>query len=305
MFAYIVRRLFHGVFVILGLAVVVFFVSHIVGDVARLMLPLEASEAQYLALRDELGLDDPLYVQFFNYVLDLARGDFGTSLWQNVPAMSLVLSHFPATVYLATATIAFAILVSIPLGIIAAVRPGSAVDRLTTAVSMIGISAPTFWVALIFVTIIAVNVDWLRTSGYGGPRYLLLPMIALSAPTIGRMVQVVRSAVLEEMTKPYLVTARSKGLTEQVIVFRHALRNALLPIVTLLGDEFAGLINGAVVIEVIFAWPGIGNLALQAIQRRDFPVIQSVVLFVALTVVLINLIVDILYVYIDPRIRYR
>lgn len=304
MTAYLIRRLIHSVFVLIGVSLLVFFVGRMIGDPARLMLPLEASEAQVEALRARLGFDQPIYIQLFKFLGDLARGDFGMSIWQGVPAMSLVISRFPATVYLTLAVVGFSLLVALPMGIVAAVWPRSAIDRLTTVISVTGVSMPTFWLALMLIIVFAVNLNWFKTSGYGGIEFLVLPVLALSVTHIGRIAQVVRSCMLDELSKPYITTARSKGLQENETVVRHALRNAAIPVITLTADEVAGLINGAVVIEVIFAWPGIGMLALDAIERRDFPVVQADVMLVAAVVVIMNLVVDLAYAYVDPRIRY-
>ena len=304
MTAYLIRRLIHSIFVLIGVSLLVFFVGRMIGDPARLMLPLEASEAQVQALRVRLGFDQPLYIQLFKFLGDLARGDFGMSIWQGVPAMSLELSRFPATVYLSLAVVTFSLIVALPMGVVAAIWPRSVIDRLTTIVSVTGVSIPTFWLALMLIIVFAVNLNWVKTSGYGGAEYLVLPVLALSVVHIGRIAQVVRSCMLDELSKPYVTTARSKGLAERETVVRHALRNAAIPVITLTADEVAGLINGAVVIEVIFAWPGIGMLALDAIERRDFPVVQADVMLVAAVVVVMNLVVDLTYAYMDPRIRY-
>jgi peptide/nickel transport system permease protein len=301
---YVLRRLAHSVFVLAGLSVVVFVVTRMIGDPARLMLPLEATEAQYRAVRDQLGLDDPLLVQFARFAADLLRGDFGLSIWQRLPAGQLVLDRIPATLYLAFSVIGFALLVAVPMGAVAALRPRSFVDRLTTTLSIVGVSTPTFWLALMLILLLAVQVPVFRTSGYGGPEYLVLPLLALSVNHIGRIAQVVRSCMLDELSKAYVVTARSKGLSERATVTRHVLRNTAIPVITLAGDEIAGLVNGSVVIEVIFGWPGIGQLAISAIERRDLPLIQADVLIVAAMVVFINLVVDLAYAYLDPRIRY-
>lgn len=304
MTAYLIRRLIHSIFVLIGVSLLVFFVGRMLGDPARLMLPLEASEAQVQALRARLGFDQPIYVQLIKFLTDLARGDLGMSIWQGVPAMSLVLSRFPATVYLALTVVTFSLILALPMGIIAAVWQRSPVDRLVTVASIAGISMPTFWLALMLILFFAVELGWFKTSGYGGPEFVVLPVMALSVVHIGRISQVVRSCMLDELSRPYITTARSKGLNEVATVVRHALRNAAIPVITLTADEVAGLINGVVIIEWIFAWPGIGLLALDAIERRDFPVIQADVLLVAAVVVALNLVVDLTYAYVDPRIRY-
>jgi len=301
---YVLRRLLQSIFVLIGLAVVVFFVTHLIGDAARLALPIDASEEEYLRMRERLGVDDPLIVQFLRYAGDLVRGDFGTSIWQNVPAMGLVTRRFPPTAILAFSTLAFSLAVSIPAGVAAALRPGSAIDRVAITVSIFGLSVPTFWIGLMMITFLAVNVSWLKTSGYGGFSYLIMPMLAISTQSIGRLTQVVRTAMLDVLPAQYLTTARSKGLGNRIVLGRHALRNAMLPILTITGDQVIGLLNGTVVIEVIFAWPGIGKLMYDAIVRRDFPVIQASVLFIAIVVIFVNLIIDLLYAWMDPRIRY-
>ena len=304
MVRYVLRRLVQSIFVLVGLTIVVFFVTRQIGDVARLMLPIDATEQQVAEMRQSLGLDAPLYVQFGRYVLDLLHGDFGTSIWQNVPAIQLVADRFPATALLAFSTLAFAIVVAVPVGILAALRPGGIFDRFATVISIFGLSVPTFWLALLLIAVFSVELGWFRTSGYGGFQYLVLPVLAIAAQTIGRLAQVVRTSMLDVLTAQYLVTARSKGLYEHVILIRHALRNAMLPIVTIIGDEIIGLLNGSVVIEVIFGWPGIGKLTIDAIERRDFAVIQASVIFVALVVIVVNLLVDLIYAWLDPRIRY-
>lgn len=301
---YVARRLVQSLFVLAGLTIVVFFVTRQIGDAARLMLPIDATEAQYLQMRESLGLNDPLIVQFGRYAADLLRGDFGMSIWQSVPAMDLVISRFPATALLAVVTLAFAILVAFPVGILAALRPGSRFDRVATVISIFGLSMPPFWLALMLIGVLSLQLGWFPTSGYGRPEYLVLPVLAISAQCIGRLVQVVRSSMLDVLTAQYLVTARSKGLFEGTILIVHALRNAMLPILTIVGDEIIGLLNGSVVIEIIFGWPGIGKLTIDAIERRDFAVIQASVIFVALMVVAVNLLIDLIYAWLDPRIRY-
>lgn len=301
---YILSRLAQSLFVLAGLIIMVFFVTRQIGDVARLMLPVDASYEQYLQMRRQIGADDPIYVQFGRYLAELARGDFGISLWQDVPAMDLVVARFWPTAYLTFATLSFSILVALIVGVVAALKPGSIFDRFATILSIFGLSVPSFWLALILITVFAVGLGWFKTSGYGGLEYLVLPVIALSAASVGRLAQIVRTSMLDVLTAQYLVTARAKGLREHVVIIRHGLRNALLPILTIVGDEIIGLLNGAVAIELIFGWPGIGVLTLEAIERRDFVVIQACVLFVAGMVVLVNLLIDLLYAWSDPRIRY-
>ncbi len=281
-----------------------FFVTHMLGDPARLMLRPEATEEQVQALRDTLGLNDPIHVQFGRYMGNLLQGDFGDSIWQRVPALPIVLDRIPATLYLAGVTLLLSVPLAILLGIVSAVRPRSVADRLVTVFSLGGVSTADFWLGLMLILLFAVQLRWLPTSGYGGLDYVILPAVALAVRPMGRISQVVRSAMLDEMSKPYMVTARSKGLKERVVVFRHALKNAFIPVVTLAGDEASVILNGAVVIETLFGWPGVGVLLIQAIERRDLPLIEASVMTIAVMIVTANLIVDLAYTLLDPRVRY-
>ena len=289
---------------LLGLVVVVFFVTHLVGDPVSLMLRPEASEEQRQALRERLGLNDPLPVQFTRFISGVARGDFGDSIWQRVPALPIVLDRLPATLYLASVTLLLAVPLSILLGIVSAIRPGSVIDRVVTVVSLGGVSTADFWLGLMLILFFAVRLGWLPTSGYGGIQYVILPALALAVRPLGRVSQVVRSAMLDQFSQPYVTTARAKGLTERVVVYLHTLKNAAIPIATLVGDEAASLLNGAVVIETVFGWPGVGILLIQAIERRDLPLIEASVIVIAVMIVTVNLLVDLTYSFMDPRVRY-
>jgi len=297
--------LFHSIFILLGLVVAVFFVTHLLGDPARLMLRPEATPEQVEALRDDLGLNDSIWVQFGRYMGNLAQGDFGDSLWQRVPAMPIVLDRLPNTLYLAGVTMAVAVPLAIGLGIVSAVRPRSIADRLVTVVSLSGVSVADFWLGLMLVLVFAVQLSWFPTSGFGGLSFVALPAAALAVRPMGRISQVVRSAMFDEMQRTYVTTARAKGLRERVVIYSHTLKNAAIPIITLTGDEAASLINGAVVIETLFGWPGIGILLIQAIERRDLPLIEATAIVIAVMVVGLNLLVDLTYTLIDPRVRYE
>jgi peptide/nickel transport system permease protein len=292
------------VVVLLGLIVVVFFMTHLVGDPVDLMLRPEATEEQRQALRERLGLNDPILVQFGRFVSGAVRGDFGESIWQRVPALPVVLDRLPATLYLATATLLLAVPLSILLGIISAIRPGSIVDRIVTVVSLGGVSTADFWLGLMLILLFAVRLGWLPTSGYGGFQFVILPALALAFRPLGRISQVVRSAMLDQFSQPYVITARAKGLTERVVVYLHTLKNAAIPVATLVGDEAASLLNGAVVIETVFGWPGVGILLIQAIERRDLPLIEASVIVIAVMIVTVNLVIDLTYSFLDPRVRY-
>ena len=301
---YLARRLFHSIFVVVGVIMVVFLVMHMIGDPARLMLRPEATQEQYLALHRQLGLDDPLYIQFGRFLSGLMRGDFGDSLWQRVPALPLVLQRLPATIYLTAVTVTMALPTALVLGVLAALKPRAALDRVITVLSLGGVSTADFWLGLMLILLFAVRLDWLPTSGFGGPQFVVLPALALAFRPVGRISLLTRSTVLDELSKAYVTTARAKGISERIVLFYHTLKNAAIPIITLAADEMAALLNGAVVIETVFAWPGIGILLIQAIEHRDFPVVQAAVFVIALMVVALNLIVDLTYSIIDPRVRY-
>ncbi len=274
------------------------------GDPARLMLRPEATEEQVQALRDQLGLNDPLYEQFGRFISGLVRGDFGDSIWQRVPALPIVLDRMPATLYLAAVTLGIAVPLALVLGIVSATRPRSVWDRLVTVFSLIGVSIADFWLGLMLIVLISVRLGWLPTSGYGGPEYVILPALTLAVRPIGRISQIVRSAMLDEMNKGYVNTARAKGLRERTVIFYHTLKNAAIPIITMVGDEAAVILNGAVVIETVFGWPGVGILLIQAIQQRDLPLVEASVVVIAVMIVTVNLLVDLSYTLLDPRVRY-
>ncbi len=302
--AYLIRRLLQSILVLVGVSVVVFVVTRAIGDPARMMLPLEATEEQVEAFRDAMGFNDPLWVQFWNWAKDAARGDFGDSLWQRTPAMTLVLERMPATLLLCFTAITLAVLASLPLGTLAALRPRSWLDKVTTSFSLVGVCIPDFWLGLMLILVFAVVVHLFFTSGYGSWRHLVLPAITLAARPWGRITQIVRSSMMDEMHRVYMMTARAKGLTEQKIIVGHALKNASIPIVTLAAWELTRMLAGyTIVVETVFAWPGFGNLAMQAIERRDLTLIQADVFVVALIVVAMNIIIDVIYAALDPRVR--
>lgn len=305
MLAFVFRRTLMAAVVLVGVAVLVFTLTRTFADPARLMLPLEASEKEYLALRAALHLDDPIPIQFARFLTNAARGDFGTSYWQRAPAVDLVLQRIPATVSLATTAILFSALVSVPLGILAATRAGSWVDKLITVGSLSGVSVAEFWFGLMLIVFVAVGLGILPTSGFGTVPHLILPALTLSIRPIGRVTQIVRSAMLDELARPHITVARAKGVKEQQVLLRHALKNAGIPIVTLGGLEGAELLAGyTIVVETVFGWPGIGQLGVQAMLNHDLPLIETVVLFGASVVVAANLLVDALYAYLDPRLRH-
>ena len=291
--------------VLAGVLVIVFVIGHMIGDPARLMLPPEAPREQYLALRKSLGLDDPLYVQFIRSASKWVTGDFGDSLWQRAPAMPLALQRLPATLQLTFVAMLLAIPLAVALGVVSATKPRTVADRVLTVLSLAGVATADFWLGLMLILFFAVQLGWFRTSGYGGWEYITLPALTVAFRPIGRIAQVARSSLMDEMSKQYVVTARGKGLPERTVMFYHVLKNAAIPIITLCGDETASLLNGAVVIETVFAWPGIGILLIQAIQRRDLPLIEASVFVIAVMIIILNLLVDLTYAGLDPRVRYK
>jgi len=304
MTAYLIRRLLQSILVIVGVSMIVFVVTRAIGDPARMMLPLEASEEDVEAFRDRMGFNDPLWVQFWNWGKNAIRGDFGDSLWQRTDAMQLVLERMPATLLLCSTAIVIAVAASIPLGILAALRPRSWLDKATTSFSLIGVCIPDFWLGLMMILVFAVALRLFFTSGYGTWRHLVLPAVALAARPWGRITQIVRSSMMDEMHRTYMMTARAKGLTEQNVIMSHALKNASIPIVTLAAWELTRMLAGyTIVVETVFAWPGFGQLAMQAIERRDLTLIQANVFVVALMIVVLNIAIDLIYAALDPRVR--
>jgi peptide/nickel transport system permease protein len=302
---YIARRLIQSLFVVLAVVILVFILARLTGDPAQLYLPLHATESMREIYRTAHGLDQPILVQLGYFLLDVVRGDFGNSMWQKVPALPLVLQRLPLTLQLAGATIVVSFVLAFVLGSLSALHPLSLIDRATTFVSLVGVTVADFWLALVLILVFAVHLRWLPTSGTGGLAYLVLPGITLAWRPLGRMAQVVRSSVLEQLSGCYVTTARAKGLTEQAVIVKHVMRNAVIPVLTLAGVEFVGLANGAVIVETVFGWPGIGKLTIDALERRDFAVIQACVFVVAILVVVLNLVIDFIYAAVDPRIRYK
>jgi peptide/nickel transport system permease protein len=304
MAAYLIRRLLQSILVIVGVSMIVFVVTRAIGDPARMMLPLEASEEQVEAFRDKMGFNDPLWVQFWNWGKNAIRGDFGDSLWQRTDALQLVLERMPATLLLCSTAIVIAVAASLPLGILAALRPRSWLDKATTSLSLIGVCIPDFWLGLMMILLFAVTLRLVFTSGYGTWKHLALPAIALAARPWGRITQIVRSSMMDEMHRTYMMTARAKGLTERNVIMSHALKNASIPIVTLAAWELTRMLAGyTIVVETVFAWPGFGQLAMQAIERRDLTLIQADVFVVALMIVVLNIAIDLIYAALDPRVR--
>ena len=304
MSTYILKRLGEAVLVCFGISVITFLLLHVAGDPVRLLLSIEAKAEDAAILRKSLGLDQPLYVQYGIFLKDLIRLDFGKSLFIREPALSLVLERFPATLQLTVAGMVIALLIAIPLGVVAAVRRHSVLDNLCTALAVSGQAMPIFWLGLMLIILFSVRFHLLPASGRGTFAHLLMPAFTLSASLAPITMRMTRSKMLDILSADYIRTARAKGLHEQLVLFRHALRNASIPIVTILGLQFGRLLGGAIVTEAVFAWPGLGTLALSAIRNFDYPLAQACILTMAFIIVLVNLGIDVLVGWLDPRVRF-
>jgi peptide/nickel transport system permease protein len=306
MLTYTIGRLLQSIVVILGVLLLVFFIVNLTGDPIRIMLPPEASQEDVERLRVQMGLDRPLPEQFIRFIAGAVRGDFGESLrYRGQPALKQVIQRFPATLTLAAVTLAWSLPAALILGTIAAVRRNSIIDNLAMVTALLGQSLPSFWLGLILILTFAVQLGLLPSSGYGGPQHVVLPAFTLGAFFTARNTRLVRSGMSEVLEQDYIRTARAKGLAERIVLVRHALKNMAIPVVTIVGLDIGQLLGGAVVTETVFAWPGIGRLAIDSILNRDFPVLQADVFFIALAFVGINLFIDIFYTWLDPRVRVR
>jgi peptide/nickel transport system permease protein len=300
---YLVRRVLLVLVVLTGVVTVVFFVQRLSGDPTDLILPIDAPADIRADLRRQLGLDRPILVQYGDFLLSVARGDLGVSYRTRQPALPLVLDRLPATALLAGSALLLAVLVAIPLGIVAAVHRNSIVDTLATAVALVGQATPVYWLGLLLILVFSVRLGWFPTMGGGSLRAMVLPTVTLAVYSMARITRLTRSAVLEVLRLDYVRVARSKGISERAVLYKHVLRNAAIPIVTMIGLQFGGLLGGAVLTEVVFSWPGMGRLAVNAVYNRDFPVVQAVALVGAAAFSLINLLVDLTYAALNPQIR--
>jgi ABC-type dipeptide/oligopeptide/nickel transport system permease component len=303
--AYLLRRLWQSLLVIFGVSVVVFLILHLTGDPAALMLPPDATAEDIAKFRHDMGVDDPVAVQYVRFLKGAVRGDFGQSIRHGEPAMGLVVERLPATFELAGAGLVIALALAIPAGIVSAVRRNTSIDYISTVVALLGQAMPTFWLGIMLILVFSVRLNWLPSSGRGDVEHLILPAITLGLFTTARITRLTRSGMLEVLGQDYIRTARAKGMGEPPVVWKHALKNAAIPIVTIVGIELGTLLGGSVITETIFAWPGVGRLSVQAIFNRDYPVVQSAVFLLASTFVIVNFLVDVVYTYLDPRIRFR
>lgn len=305
MWRFIIKRTAYSVFVLLGVSFFSFALVFLAGDPAAALLPLGTPPEQIESFRQQAGLDRPIREQFFDYVSGAVRGQFGLSLRHREDAMALVVERLPATLKLGAAALALSVAVALPLGVLAAVYKGTWIDHAARLLAVLGQATPGFWLGIMLILLFGVRWGWLPVSGGQGWRSLVLPAVVIAAGPVGNLTRLLRSSVLEALAQDYVRTARSKGAAERVVVLRHALRNALIPFVTMLSIQVGYIVGGSVVAETVFAYPGMGRLAVQAVTNRDIPVVQAFVLVQAAMVVAVNMVLDVVYTAVDPRIRYE
>lgn len=304
MLSYVLKRILHSVYVILIISLIIFIAVRLTGDPVAVMFGDGAPSQEAIQnIRHSLGLDQPLYIQYFIFIKGVFTLNLGTSFRTGQPVTAMIFERMGATTTLALAGIAIALLIAVPIGIISAIKRNSIWDFSGRVFSLLGISFPNFWLGIMLIIIFSVNLHWFPASGYNGPQYVFLPAFTLGLVLSGTLARLVRSSMLEVLNGQFVATARSKGTPEWLVIFRHVLRNALIPIVTFLGIQFGSLLGGTVIIEEVFSWPGVGQMIISAISQRDFPVIQGGVIVLAMIMVIVNLIVDISYSFIDPRIK--
>ena len=305
MHKYIIKRLLMMIPVLVGVVLIIFSITYIMpGDPAAIRLGEQATSPEALhIMREQMGLNDPFFVRLFSYIADVLRLDFGVSWHNDQPVFAEIAARFPTTMQLAAMGIIMALIIGIPLGILSATKQYSAADVGANFVGLLGVSVPNFWLGMLLILFFAVELRWLPTSGWMTPMHWILPVLTIGTGSASLIMRMTRSSMLECIRSDYIRTARAKGQSESVVIYRHALKNALIPVVTVAGISFGQLLGGAVLTETIFAIPGLGRFIVDAIQRRDFPVVQGGVLLLALSFSIVNLLVDILYAYIDPRIR--
>jgi peptide/nickel transport system permease protein len=303
--AYLVRRFWQSAVTLVGVSILVFVILRVIpGDPAKMLLPEGAPQAAVEALNRHLGLHEPLWIQYGLFLRSVVQGDFGQSFQYRSPALRVVIERVPATIALTLTAMALTVLAGVPLGVLAAVRQRTGWDYASTVLAVLGQSLPNFWLGIMLVLLFGVTLRWLPTSGFGGWPSLVLPSVTLAAFPTALVARLTRSSLLEILGQEYIRTGRAKGLGEPRVVLRHALRNAMIPLLTVLGLQIGTLLGGAVITESIFAWPGMGKLVVDAIFFRDFPVVQTILILSATIFVVINLLVDVLYTVLDPRIRY-
>ena len=301
---FILRRIFQGLITLFFVSIVIFLLGRLTGDPVQLLLPPEATQEDVEEIREVLGLDKPLPVQYYIFFSNALKGDLGKSIKFRQPVTGIILERLPNSVKLAVASIAITLLMGLPLGVMAAVKRGSALDALARTVAFLGQAMPTFWLGIVLIILFSLKLGWLPAMGIGGPAHYIMPAFVLGWHLAAGVLRLLRSGLLEVLDSEFVKMARLKGVPERAVIWKHALRNAIIPVITFTGMYFALLIGMAIIVETVFAWPGIGRLAYQSVLWRDFPLLQGVVMLIAIIVILMNLIVDVLYAYIDPRIRY-
>jgi peptide/nickel transport system permease protein len=301
---YIIRRFFQSLLALLALSMLIFLMSRLTGDPTMLMLPDDATSEDIAQLRHAFGLDKPLPVQYWVFISKAVQGDFGRSIKGQMPVIDMIKERLPNSLKLGAVALGIAVLLAFPLGVIAAVHKGTALDTMANIIAVLGQSLPQFWVGIVLIQIFAVHLRWLPVAGVGGWSHYVLPAFTLGWFVVAGMMRLLRSSMLDVMDSEFIKLARIKGVAEPAVIWKHALRNALIPVLTFGAIYLAILVTGAILVETVFAWPGIGQLIYQGIVFRDFPVVQAVVLLTAGIVITINLLVDITYAYVDPRIRY-
>jgi peptide/nickel transport system permease protein len=304
-YQYIIRRLLLTVPVIIGVSFIVFSIIRMIpGDPARALAGVQATPEYIEQVRTRYGLDQPIHIQYGRFMSGLVRGELGTSTFSRRPVTTEIRERFPRTLTLASISLVIATVVGVSAGIVSATRRNSLFDNVSMFVALVGVAAPVFWMALMLQLLFAVQLRWLPATGMGSLRHLILPSITLGMASAALMARITRSSMLDVLKQDFITTARAKGLAERIVVYKHALKNALIPVVTVLGLQFGILLGGAVLTETVFAWPGVGRLLVDAILRRDYPVVQGTVMLLAFLFVIINLVVDVIYAFLDPRIHY-
>ena len=302
---YILIRLIQSVFTLIGVSIIVFSLARLSGNPLDVLLPDEADDETFERISELWGLNDPWYIQYFTFVKNASRGEFGPSFkWQGRTAMELVFLHLPATLQLAGFSILVSVILAVPIGVMSAVKKGTMLDTVGKLIALLGQSLPSFWLAIVLIWIFAVKLGWFPTSGRGGFDHMILPGVALGWFSVASFMRLTRSSMLNVLDSEYIKLARIKGLPEWKVVWKHGLKNAAIPPLTVFGAIVVGQMTGSVTIETVFAWPGIGLLALQAVNARDYQVIQAVTMFISVLFIGMNLLIDILYAYIDPRVRF-
>ena len=302
---YLVRRLLQVIPVLIIITMVVFFLVNVAGDPTVNLLPLDATQEDRERLREAMGLNRPLYIQYFDFIKNVLKGDFGDSYRFNQPALDLALARIPVSVQLAGVSLLFAIIFAIPMGILSAQFAGTPFDMVISGLSVLGRAMPSFWVGILLILCFSVNLRIFPVSGSGTPAHIILPAVALAIQTAAPIVPLIRSNMLTIMHEDYIRTARSKGLKESLVICIHAFKNALVPVVTIVALQIPGLVGGALIVETVFAWPGLGQFLIQAINNRDMSIVQVCILLISIITLIANLIADLVYCLIDPRIKYQ